>query len=394
MKKVIPIIIFSFIVCCFSQSNAQDMKKLIDENFEFAVKQYKVLAKNTPADKMPRTYEAKEDKFVYSDLDWWTSGFYPGTLWYIYEQTKNNEIKAEAERRLTVLERQKRYTGNHDIGFMIFCSFGNALRITGNEAYRPTIDTAAMTLLLRYRPYVQGIQSWNTSRAFGCPIIIDNMMNLELLCWVSDRTNRPIFRDIAIEHANVTMRDHYRPDYSSYHAVDYDINTGKVLKKVTWQGLKDESAWARGQAWGLYGFTMMYRMVKDPRYLEQAKNISEFLINHPNLPADGVPYWDFNDPEIPNALRDVSAASIIASALLELGQLAPENQKKYVAKAELILRSLSSDKYRAKYGENGGFILMHSVGSIPHKSEIDVPLTYADYYFIEALLRYKNWYLK
>ena len=394
MRTVFKSIFYSFLFLSFvTHVNAQDMGKIIEENFQFAAKQYKVLAKNTPKDMMPRSYNVKENKFIDSKTDWWTSGFYPGTLWYIYEQTQDKEILKEAEHRLSILEKEKRYTGNHDIGFMIFCSFGNAYRITKDEKYRPTIDTAAMTLTLRYKPYVRAIRSWDWGKQFSCPVIIDNMMNLELLCWVSDRTNNPIYRNIAVDHANTTMKNHFRPDYSSYHVVDYDLNTGKVRQKVTWQGFSDDSAWARGQGWALYGYTMMYRMVKDHKYLEQAKNVANFIINHPNLPEDGVPYWDFNDPKIPNSLRDVSAGSLIASALLELGTFAPDKQKEYVAKAELILRSLSSDKYRAKYGTNGGFILEHSVGGFPFNSEVDVPLTYADYYFVEALKRYKDWYL-
>lgn len=397
LPKNFSIVLISLLSLLFLCKNAsgQTMKSLIDDNFQFAAKQYKVLAKNTPADKMPRTFNAVDNKLVDSKTDWWTSGFYPGTLWYIYEQTNDADIKAEAEHRLAILEKEKHYAGNHDVGFMIFCSFGNAYRITKNEAYRPTIDTAAMSLISRYKSKVRAIRSWDWGKQFSCPVIIDNMMNLELLCWVSNNSdNAPIYRDIAIEHANTTMKNHFRPDYSCYHVVDYDINTGKVRQRVTWQGYSDSSSWSRGQGWALYGYTMMYRMTKDKNYLRQAENVANYIINHPRLPADGVPYWDFDDPKIPNSLRDVSAASLIASALLELGTFVTDKQKEYVAKAELILRSLSSDKYRAAYGTNGGFLLKHSVGSLPHNSEVDVPLTYADYYFVEALQRYKNWYLK
>lgn len=393
-KNKIFISVLVVFCMCSAQVNGQNMRALIDENFQFAARQYKVLAGKTPADRMPRTYDPTRDRLIDSATDWWTSGFYAGTLWYIYEQTGDAEIRAEAERRLAILEREKNYTGNHDVGFMIFCSFGNAYRITKNEAYRSTIDTAAMSLISRYRPRVGAIRSWDWGAQFSCPVIIDNMMNLEMLCWVSNNGGSPLYRDIAVEHANATLKNHFRPDFSCYHVVDYDINTGKVRQRVTWQGYADDSAWARGQGWALYGFTMMYRMTRDPRYLEQAKNVAAYIINHPNLPADGIPYWDFNDPAIPNSLRDASAASLIASGLLELGQFVPKRRKEYVAKAELILRTLSLDAYRAQDGANGGFILKHSVGSLPHSSEVDAPLTYADYYFVEALQRYKSWYLK
>lgn len=376
------------------EKNREKMKNLIDEQFRFAATQYKVLAKNVPSHRMPKTYYAKTNKLETSDTKWWCSGFYPGALLYIYEYTKDPAILKEAENRLAILEPEKHYTGNHDLGFMMYCSFGNAYRITKNEAYRPTIDTAAASLITRYRPNAKVIQSWNASKKWRGPVIIDNMMNLELLAWVTDNGGDKKYKEIAINHANTSLENHFRPDYSSYHVVDYDMNTGAVLKKGTAQGAADSSAWSRGQSWGLYGYVMMYRFTKDKRYLEQAQHIASFILNHPNMPGDMVPYWDFDVPATPNTCRDASAAAVTASALLELGQYTSGKDRKiYVSAAETMLTSLSSPAYRAKQGENGGFLLMHSTGALPLKSEIDVPLTYADYYYLEALLRYKNWYL-
>lgn len=395
MKNFIYIGFVLFTINGFAQGNKKKMEKLIKQNMELAAKQYKTLASLTPKDSMPRNFIEKENRLVASATDWWTSGFFPGSLWYIYEYTKDTAIKAEAERRLVIQEKEKYYTGNHDLGFMIYNSFGNAYRITGKQEYKETVTIAAETLIKRYRPSVRAIQSWNSLKDTICPVIIDNMMNLELLNWVSDEWREPKYKVIAIDHANTTLKNHFRPDNSSYHVLDYSATTGKVLRKKTAQGYSDESAWSRGQSWGLYGYTMMYRFAKAPVYLEQAKKIADFLIYHPNLPADKIPYWDFNAPVDKNTYRDVSAASIMASALLELGQYVDEEKSKsYVAVAEKIIRSLSNKPYRAKVGENGGFILKHSVGSLPHKSEVDVPLTYADYYFLEALLRYEKWYLK
>lgn len=375
-------------------ASKDEMNQLIEEQFRFAALQYKLLGKNVAGDRMPVTFNQKENKVTTSDTKWWCSGFFPGTLLYIYEYTQDAEIKAEAEKRLAILEQEKHYTGNHDLGFMMYCSFGNAYRLFGKPEDKITINTAAASLATRYRPSIKAIQSWDSSKNFKCPVIIDNMMNLELLSWATDNGADPKFKEIAITHANTTIQNHFRPDYSSYHVLDYDLETGKVLRKVTWQGAADSSAWSRGQAWGLYGYTMMYRFTKDKSYLKQAKNIAKFILNNPNLPADKIPYWDFNAPNIPNALRDASAASIMASALLELGQYAGKKEKKeYVDAAQKMIQSLVSDKYRAKLGENGGFLLMHSVGALPFNSEVDVPLTYADYYFLEALHRYKNWYL-
>jgi hypothetical protein len=220
------------------------------------------------------------------------------------------------------------------------------------------------------------------------------MMNLEMMNWVTDQGGDKKFKEISITHSNTTMKNHYRPDYSSWHVVDYDLETGDVIRKATWQGAADCSAWARGQAWGLYGYTMMYRFTKDKKYLDFSRNIAKFILNHPNLPEDKIPFWDFNAPQIPFAVKDASAAAITASALLELAQYTTGKEKeRYITDAEKMLQSLSSENYRAKAGENGGFLLKHSTGALVLNSEIDVPLIYADYYFLEALKRYKDWYL-
>lgn len=373
---------------------AAEMTSLIDKNFAFAAEQYKLLAANTPANLMPRTYDPVKKEYMPSDTKWWCSGFFPGTLWYIYEHTRDEAIRKEAEARLGILEKEKHFTGNHDLGFMMYCSFGNAYRITGNAAYKPTIDTAAMSLASRFRPGIQSIQSWDKNKHFECPVIIDNMMNLELLYWVSDNGGDARFRDIAITHANSTLERHYRPDNSSWHVLDYDLAAGKLTRYKTWQGAADSSAWSRGQSWGLYGFVTMYRFSKDARYLEQANKIARFILDHPRLPEDLVPYWDFDAQEIPNTYRDVSAAAINASALLELAQYTTgADQQKYLDAATKLIKVLSSEKYLAKAGENGGFLLKHSVGALPFNSEVDMPLTYADYYYLEALKRYKDWYL-
>jgi unsaturated chondroitin disaccharide hydrolase len=394
MKKISVFLLTCFVgVGSFGQVLKEEMKQLIDENLQFAVTQYKLMAKNTPPDVMPRSFDAAKNELITSNTRWWCSGFYPGTLWQLYGATKDEEIRVEAEKRLQLQEPMKHYTGNHDLGFMIFCPFGTAYEITKNPAYKEVIITAAETLTKRYRPSIKSIQSWDSSSNFRCPVIIDNMMNLELLEWAAQNGGDRKYHEIAVNHSNSTIKNHFRADYSSYHVIDYDLATGTVSRKMTHQGYADESAWARGQSWGLYGFVMMYRFTKDKAYLTQAQKIAKFLLNHPNLPADKVPYWDYNAPDIPNARRDVSAGSIMASALLELGQYTRGKERdEYVNTAATILKSLTSS-YRSPAGGNGGFILAHSVGHLVANSEVDVPLTYADYYFVEALLRYKKWYL-
>ena len=364
--------------------------RLIDGNMRQASNQYKVLMSKVPADRLPKTYYAMQDRLETSDSKWWTSGFFPGTLFYLYEFSHDTSLLHEATKRLRLLENEQFNKGTHDLGFMMYCSFGNARHALNTKDYDDILLNSARSLSTRFNPTVGCIKSWDNNK-WQYPVIIDNMMNLELLLWATHVSGDSSFYRIAVTHANTTMKNHYRPDYSSFHVVNYDTATGAVLGRVTAQGFSDSSAWARGQAWGLYGYTMMYRGTHDPRYLAQAENIAHFILTNPNLPADKVPVWDYNAPEGQRALRDASAGAIMASALIELSRYAsPEKGREYLDVAEQIIVTLSSSNYHAIVGSNGGFILKHSVGHLPAKSEVDVPLTYADYYFVEAMLRYKQ----
>lgn len=396
-KHLLLLLFVSMSTITFAQQTSRDQKmsQLITENYALANSQYQYMMKLVPADRMPQSYDEKSNKLISKEITWWCTGFYPGSLLYIYEQTKDETIKAEALRALKVIEPNQTYTGNHDLGFMMFCSYGNAYRLFKDEKYKQIIFRSAESLSTRYRPTMKSIQSWNKNQYFNCPVIIDNMMNLEMMNWVSQHGGNSKYQEIAETHTKTTMKNHYRSDYSSWHVVDYDEVTGKVIKKVTHQGAANTSAWSRGQAWGLYGFVTMYRDTKNIEYLNFAKNIAKFILHHPNLPADKVPYWDFDAGQQPLAKRDASAAAITASALMELGQFTKgAEQTEYIDAAVKMIESLSSDAYRAKAGENGGFLLKHSVGALTLNSEIDVPLIYADYYLLESLKRYKDWYLK
>jgi chondroitin AC lyase len=339
----------------------------------------------------------------------WTPGFFPGTLWYTYEYTHDVKLKSEAIRWTEQLEPLKDFTAHHDLGFMTYCSYGNAYRLTGNEAYKAILVKAAHSLSTRFNPTTGCIKSWNTfkswhgTKTYNFPVIIDNMMNLELLFFGAKVSGDTMLRRIAISHALNTMHYQIRKDYSSYHVVCYDTATGKVVGRETAQGYADNSTWSRGQAWGIYGFTMVYRETQDKRFLQTAIGMADYYLNNKNLPADKIPYWDFNagqqgyTPGInSNALkvngqyRDVSAAAITASALFELSNYAGSKGSSYRKAAIEMLHTLSTPVYRAKPGTNGNFLLMHSVGSIPHGGEIDAPLVYADYYYLEALLRYNK----
>jgi rhamnogalacturonyl hydrolase YesR len=363
------------------------MQEVVRDSLQFSAAQYShLLASVEGKAGYPRTIAKGETKLITPND--WTCGFFPGSLWYLFEATGDAKWRAAAVQQTAGLEEVQHNRGTHDLGFMLYCSYGNGLRLTGDPHYRTVLLTGAESLCTRFNPKVGCIQSWNARKGWEFPVIIDNMMNLELLFWAAQAGPTPRFREIALTHADTTLRHHFRPDGSSYHVVDYDPATGAVRKRQTAQGAADDSSWARGQMWGLYGFTLMYRHTHDPRYLAQAQKIAAFVINHPRLPADKVPYWDFDAPGIPDAPRDSSAAAIMASALLELADYVDAaTSRAYVAVAEQQLRSLSSPAYRAKLGENHGFLLLHATGNLPARDEIDVPLNYADYYFLEALLR-------
>jgi hypothetical protein len=395
MKVINSLLFILFFANAMAQNNYHPkpdkaLLKAIEQNFTDAAAQYKVLAKNLPADKFPKTYFPTTGKYEFSNSGWWCSGFYPGTLLYLYQQTKDTALYNEAMRILTVLKKEEFNTSTHDLGFMMYCSFGNANLINPTAAYKEILLNSAKSLATRFNPTVGCIKSWD-----GKPneylVIIDNMMNLKLLFWATQVSGDSSFYKIAVTHANTTIKNHFRADNSSYHVLNYNATTGAVQQKKTAQGYADESAWARGQAWGLYGYTETYRETKDATYLDQANKIAQFILLHPNFPGDKIAYWDFNAPNIPNALRDASAAAIMASAFLELsGYVNKKLSKQYFKIAETILKNLSTDNYKAAAGTNGGFILKHGLGHMPNKTEVDVPLTYGDYYFVEAMMRYKD----
>jgi len=403
LKTGIAIIFVTSLLSC-------NQKKIIltPEKLSFATGQYeKMLSVSTDLTQFPRTITTKGD-LSNTDIYEWTSGFFAGNLWYLYELTGDKKWEKEATKWTEALDKIQYWSGNHDVGFMMNCSYGNGLRLADKKQYQKVLVQTAESLCKRYNPTAKAIKSWNYRKAWNdttewfYPVIIDNMMNLELLFEAKKLSGNKKFEEIAIQHALTTMKNHYRPDFSCYHVVDYDTITGKVLDKATCQGFTDESSWARGQAWGLYGFVLCYRYTKDPQFLKFAENIAHYILHNPKLPEDMIPYWDYNvmdkglTPEwkydaskFPVIPRDASAAAITSSALFELSTLSPTYGTEYKQAAIKILSSLVSPAY---FGTPGGkyFILGHSVGSIPHGVEIDVPLIYADYYFLEAAIRYKK----
>ena len=415
-QRVAPLLLsLTLFSACSLSSKKQVREKKLDVSgiFQKAEQQYGILARHAAhMGSFPRTTD-EEGELVGTDEWDWTGGFFPGGLWYIYAHTQREQTKELAITWTEALEKAKDLTNHHDIGFVMYCSYGNAVRFIDDtslkQAYQNILIHAAKSALERYDAKVGLIKSWNRKESWDgktvweYPVIIDNMMNLEMLCYVSEITGDSTFRHVAISHATRTMENHFRSDYSTYHVVDYDPLTGKGLHQQTNQGYADNSTWSRGQAWAIYGFTMMYRETKLPEFLATAIGAADYYINHPNLPDDKIPYWDFNVGEegyqpainylpevIQGKLRDASAAAIAASALLELSTYTDsEKKRKYSDFAEKTLQSLSAAPYLAEVGENQGFILRHSTGSLPHATEIDKPLIYADYYYLEALRRYQ-----
>ena len=316
----------------------------------------------------------------------WTSGFWSGQLWYLYEAFHSEKwleaAKSETEKMLPVANRR---ASSHDVGFMMMTSLGNGWKLTHIPSYRNGLLAAADSLSRLFNPSAGTILSWphKVEEFGGHNTIIDNMMNLELLFWAAENGGRPELRDIAISHADTTMKYHFRDDGSCYHVAVYDAVTGEFMRGCTHQGYSDDSMWARGQAWAIYGYTMCYRFTKAPRYLEHACKVTDIYLRR--LPEDKVPYWDFDDPSVPSTSKDASAAAIVASALLELSQYVnTEDSDGYRNEAVMMLRSLSASYL--SHESNSAF-LKHSVGHRPAGKEVDCSINYADYYFLEALVR-------
>jgi len=395
LKTMLLCIALSTGLCnCF----AEPVRQLVKENFKFAEKQLTTAlqavekAKAETPTKGGLNYISpvtinKDGSLRIAGYKDWTCGFFPGSLWYLYENTGKKKWMKQAKAFTEEMEPCQYNKGTHDLGFLMYCSYGNAYRLTGKPEYRDVLIQSARSLMTRFNPTVGCIRSWDhNADKWDFPVIIDNMMNLELLFWAAKTTGDKNFYNVAVSHANTTLKNHFRADYSTYHVVDYNPATGAAQKWQTHQGYADSSSWARGQAWGLYGFTLCYRETGDTKYLEQAKNIARFIFNNPNMTTDLIPYWDYDAPKTATTPRDASAAMVTASALYELSLYDKASAAQYVKWADTILENATAH-YRSPLGKNYGFLLLHSTGNYPAHNDVDVPLNYADYYFLEALTR-------
>ena len=384
--------------CGVQAAKIDELKAKLPEIFAKSAAHYKALdAAATPLMKkadgtvmVPQGFKRDKRELDMRKIEWWTSGHYPGSLWYLYEATGDEFFKERATVWTENLKPISKFTGNHDIGFMMFCSFGNARRILKTDRYDHLLVEAAGTLCIRFEPKLGVIRSWGkVDDRKNFLVIPDNMMNLELLEWAAKaKRGEKRFADVARSHAAVTMKNHFRADGGTYHVLNYSQKDGRIQEIRRGQGASCFTAWSRGQSWAIYGYTMMYRETKDKAYLEFAQKVSDYAISHPNMPEDGIPYWDYGAP---GEERDSSAGSIMAAGLLELADyVGAEKGEMYRNFAVKQLLSLASPAYFSEGDEIGHFLLKHGVGAKPSGSEIDTPLNYGDYYFLEALMRVRN----
>ena len=397
MKKIVAglVVVLGFCACAHRTSGTLDVNKALDYCAEQTQRSLVELKGDSGIDytMMPRNVMADEHHWNCrkATKEEWCAGFWPGVLWYDYEYTQDKNILEEAEKFTASLEFLSRIPAyDHDLGFLVFCSYGNGYRLTKNPAYKQVILDTADSLATLFNPVVGTMLSWPREvepRNWPHNTIMDNMINLEMLFWAAKNGGNPYLYDIAVSHADKTMKCQFRPDYTSYHVAVYDTITGNLIKGVTHQGYADSTMWARGQAWAIYGYTVVYRETKDPKYLDFVQKVADVYLER--LPEDKVPYWDFSAPGIPDVPRDASAAAVVASALLELSAYLPKGKGKHYKDAAIeMLTSLSSDNYQS--GKSNPAFLLHSTGHWPAHSEIDASIIYADYYYIEALLRLKR----
>ena len=392
MKKCILGSLLALFCSCSSHSNF-DVASSLNYCEEQTLKSLAVLNDTT---RMPRNILSGEEQKQWNctSIYDWTSGFWPGILWYVYEYSRDDEIRKQAERYSSALfPVVDRKADNHDLGFMMFCSSGNAYRLTGEQKYKEILLRSADSLATLFDKRVGTIHSWPGMRKQkGWPhnTIIDNMLNLELLFWASKNGGGKDLYNIAYSHALVTSQNQFREDYSTCHVVVYDTIGGKRISQLTHQGYADKSMWARGQAWAIYGFTMCYRETGEPSFLEVAQKAADIYLKR--LPEDYIPYWDFDVPNLLNEPRDASAAAVVASGLLELSSYVKDKAKvdTYFNSAVKMIEALSSPAYRS--GQNNNAFLLHSTGHKPSGTEIDASIIYADYYYVEALIRLNRIY--
>lgn len=407
MKKSI----FGLMLCLLAGCQPQERQVNADAELDYCALQIDKALTELRTSEGSYDYNMEPRNILNGETDWncrkasaeeWCSGFWSGILWMDYGYLKGNgkRSKAEAEavrktaegytEALSFLSQQSAY--DHDLGFLVINSFLKGYEQTQNENYKQIALACADTLATLFNDKVGTILSWprHVKDYGGHNTIMDNMINLELLLWASENGGSQRLKDIAVAHADTTMRYHFREDGSCYHVAVYDTLTGNFLRGQTHQGYSDESMWSRGQSWAIYGYTMVYRYTKEERFLDFAQKVTDIYLKRlKETSNDWIPLWDMDDPRGTQAPKDASAACVVASALLDLCQYVDETKgKAYRDAAIQMLTDLSTDRYQSR-DKNCAF-LMHSTGHHPAGSEIDASIIYADYYYIEALTKLKD----
>lgn len=372
-----------------------DFDAKVDDALNFAQKQLKrtIAELNNDSTKFPHAVRAdKDSSWITTSSSAWGCGYFPGMMWYMYEITGDEFWKKNANRWTLGVEKEKYNKGAQDLGFMITSSFGNAYRLTKNKHYGEVLLETGEHFANRYNSVVGCTRSWGPNednKQFQ--VIIDNMVGTELLFTGAKIGGKKDWFDMAIKHAEKTMKNHLRSDGSTYHVVNYDPVTGVVIGKRSAQGYALESRWARGQAWAIHGFTTTARETSEGRFLQTAQKVADYFIN--NLPENYIPYWDFHAPNIPDEKRDTSAASIAASGLFELSTLVEDDKakQKYFDSACKILNSLCSPPYLSE-GTDTPAILLEMIETRYDARDPSVKLSciWGDYFFVEAIVRYQK----
>jgi unsaturated chondroitin disaccharide hydrolase len=334
--------------------------------------------------------QAEHGQWVCVDNGGWVGGHWVGLLWLAYAHTGDTALESAARQWAARLAPRQDDATTHDLGFLFLLSHVLGAQITGDASLKAPALTAAQTLARRFNPKGNFIQAWGPLDApdeLRGRTIIDTMMNLALLFWASQETGDPQYAQVATAHARTSLARHVRPDFSTAHVADFDPETGDFLKQDTHQGLSATSCWSRGQSWAVYGFGDCYRATGDVAFLKAARRLADYALRR--LPPDGVLYWDYDSPFIPDDVHDSSAAAILASGLLKLAAIEPDVAlaERWRSAALSILESLWRNYSSRRTAEP--FILLHGTRAKPH-GLLDHGLIYGDYYFVEALTTVKN----
>ncbi len=330
--------------------------------------------------------DGRYDNWYEKDVSWWTNGFWPGIMWLMYSAEGNEAYKTAAENSEKLLDKAMENFNDlmHDVGFMWYISAGANYKLTGNKDSLRRVMHAANLLAGRYNINGRFIRAWNGDM-YGWAII-DCMMNLPLLYFASRESGDNRFYDIAVSHADTTLKNHLRPDGSARHIINYDTHTGEIVEVMGGQGYDEHSSWSRGQAWALYGFALSYKHTGDKKYLDAAKRSAHYFISC--VCDDWLPRCDFRAPEEP-VIYDSTAGACAACGLLEIAENVPENEKRLYYNAAVNILKAMDEKF-CDWDAERDSILQCGTERYHGEKGRHIPIIYGDYFFIEAIYRLKG----